>query len=169
MSKYLSSTKRNLTVGIEDYTNFETVLTVIGNTNIKGDLFVDGGKFLVEAESFTIRDPLIELGLIKDPVSGEYVPPTTDLGNDVGVVLNYFNNTTQSADAAAMYFDNDASRMKLLSEATVSGNNIISNAYAALEIGALWLNDCAGESQVINCVDGERLLENISIDCGVYV
>ena len=169
MSKYLSNTKRNLTIGIEDYTNFETVLTVIGNANIKGDLVVDGGQFLVDAESFTIRDPLIELGLVKDPNSGDLIPPSTDLGNDVGVILNYYDNALNSAQKASMYYDNDSNRMKFVDQAEIVGTNLIASAYAALEIGSLWINDCAGESKVIDCVDGERLLENISIDCGVYV
>lgn len=169
MAKYLSNTKRNLTIGVKDYTDFETVLTVIGNATIKGDLVVDGGQFLVDAETFTIRDPLLELGLVKDPVSGDLLPPSVDLGNDVGVLLNYFDITTNSAEKAAMYYDNDSDKMKFLSKATLSGNNIVSEAYAALEIGALWLNDCAGESQVINCTNGERTLENITIDCGLYV
>jgi hypothetical protein len=169
MAKFLSSTERNLTIGIQDYTNFETVLTVIGNANIRGDLFVDGGQFLVDSETFTLRDPLIELGLIKDPNTGDLVPPTADLGNDVGVVLNYFDTATNSAQKAAMYYDNDTDRMNFVQQATLVGNSVVASAYAALEIGSLWLNDCAGQSQVINCDNGERLLENITLDCGAYV
>jgi hypothetical protein len=169
MAKFLSNTRRNLTIGVKDYTDFETVLTVIGNTNIKGDLIVDGGQFLVDSETFTLRDPLIELGLIKDPNTGNLVPPSQDLGNDVGIVLNYFDTALNSAQKAAMYFDNDDDRMKFVQQATLSGNSVVASAYAALEIGSLWLNDCAGQSQVINCDNGERLLENITLDCGVYV
>jgi hypothetical protein len=171
MAKFLSSTQRNLTIGIQDYTNFETVLTVIGNTNITGNLFVAGDKFLIDSENFTLRDPLIELGLIVDPNTGELVPPAQDLGNDVGVVLNYFDTdpTVNSAQKAAMYYDNDDDRMKFVRRASLIGNNVVASAYAALEIGSLWLNDCAGQSQVISCDNGERLLENISIDCGIYV
>lgn len=168
MAKFLSNTTRNLTIGVKDYTDFETVLTVIGNANISGDLFVNGGKFLIDSESFTLRDPLIELGLIKDPTTGELVPPVQDLGNDVGVVLNYFDTATNSAEKAAMYYDNDEDRMKFVRQATINGNSVVASAYAALEIGSLWLNDCAGQSQVISCDNGERFLENISIDCGSY-
>ena len=38
------------------------------------------------------------------------------------------------------------------------------NEYAAIEVGALWVNDCAGQSQVIVCSNGQRTLENITID-----
>jgi hypothetical protein len=169
MAKFLSSTNRNLTVGIKDYTDFETVLTVIGNTNIKGDLIVEGGQFLVDSETLTLRDPLIELGLIKDPNSGEFIAPSQDLGNDVGVVLNYFSTALNAAQKAAMYFDNDSDRIKFVNQATLIGNSVIASAYAALEVGALWLNDCAGQSQVINCDNGVRKLENITLDCGAYV
>jgi hypothetical protein len=168
MAKYLSPTQRNLTVGVRDYTDFETVLTVIGNANITGDLFIDGGRFLVDSETFTLRDPLIELGLILDPESGELVQPDKDFGNDVGVVLNYFDTETNSAERAAMYYDNDDDRMKFVRQASISGNSVVASAYAALEIGSLWVNDCAGQSQVIDCVNEERLLTNISIDCGSY-
>lgn len=168
MAKYLSPTIRNQTIGIKDYTDFETVLTVIGNANITGDLFIDGGRFLVDSETFTLRDPLIELGLVLDPDTNELVPPSQDLGNDVGVVLNYFDTATNSAEKAVMYYDNDDDRMKFVQRSSLVGNSVVAEAYAAMEVGALWISDCAGESQVIDCRDGERLLENISIDCGAY-
>lgn len=170
MAKYLSPTQRELTIGIRDYTEFDTVLTVIGNANITGDLFVDGGRFLIDSESFTLRDPLIELGLIKDPATGDLVPPTQDLGNDVGIVLNYFDTATNRAERAAMYYDNDTDRMKFVQRSSLVGNSVIADAYAALEIGSLWLSDCAGTSKVITCdeVNNERLLENITIDCGAF-
>ena len=168
MAKYLSPTIRNQTIGIRDYTDFETVLTVIGNANITGDLFIDGGRFLVDSETFTLRDPLIELGLVLDPDTNELVPPTQDLGNDVGVVLNYFDTATNSSEKAVMYYDNDDDRMKFVQRAELDGNSVIPEAYAAIEAGALWINDCAGKSQVIDCVNEERLLTNITLDCGVY-
>lgn len=168
MAKYLSPTQRELTLGVQGYTDFETVLTVIGNANITGDLLIDGGRFLVDSETFTLRDPLIELGLVLDEGTGELVPPTQDLGNDVGVVLNYFDTATNSSEKAVMYYDNDDDRMKFAQRSTLNGNSVLTEAYAALEIGALWLNDCAGQSQVITCENGERLMENITVDCGLY-
>jgi len=38
----------------------------------------------------------------------------------------------------------------------------------ALELGSLWVNDCAGTSQVINCSGTTRTLENITIDGGTF-
>jgi hypothetical protein len=174
MAKYLSSRLRELTIGVKDYTENLTVLDVIGNANIKGNLFVEGGSFAIEAETVTLRDPLIELGLVKDPATGEYVPPSEDLGNDVGIVLHYFSNASNTSQKAALFYDNDLDRIKFASRVTLAGlndNNAIVNAYAALEMASLWINDCAGSSQVIRCdtTRNERVLENISIDCGTYV
>ena len=40
--------------------------------------------------------------------------------------------------------------------------------YADLEIKGLYINDCAGVSQVITCTGSERFLENITIDGGSF-
>jgi hypothetical protein len=170
MAKFLSNTQKNLTVGVKNYTDLETVLTVIGNTNITGNLFVSGGQFLIDSETFTLKDPLIELGLVKDPQTGDLVPPSQDLGNDVGMVLHYFDNATNSPEKAAMYYDNNDDRMKFVRRASVFGNSVIASAYAALEVSTIWINDCVGQSQIIRCDEtkNERLLENISLDCGQY-
>jgi len=168
MAKYLSTRERELTIGVENYTEEKTVLTVVGNTNIKGNLSIEG-DITINTEQFNIKDPLIELGLVEDPDTNELVPPTEDSGTDVGIVLHYYNIDEDEADTAALYFVNEQNRFKLASSSTIIGDTVVANAYAALEIGSLWINDCAGTSQVIDCEDGERFLTNISIDCGVYV
>jgi uncharacterized protein (DUF736 family) len=40
--------------------------------------------------------------------------------------------------------------------------------FAPIEIGALWVTDCAGTSQVISCTGTERFLENITVDAGTF-
>jgi hypothetical protein len=40
--------------------------------------------------------------------------------------------------------------------------------FAPIEIASLFVNDCAGASQVISCTGAERFLENITIDCGSF-
>ena len=45
---------------------------------------------------------------------------------------------------------------------------ITATTYAPLEVGQLWVNDCAGSSQVISCTGTERFLENITIDAGTF-
>lgn len=172
MSKYLSNTVKDLTIGIRDYTELETVLTVIGNTNITGNLVVGGGSFQLETETVVLRDPLIELGLIKDEGTGQFVPPTADLGNDLGIVLNYFDTVSNAAQKAVLYFDNDTDRFKLASRAVIneSLNSVSALAYAALEASALYITDAAGSGPVIeyNTDVNERLLTSVSIDCGFY-
>ena len=39
---------------------------------------------------------------------------------------------------------------------------------AALEIGGLYVNDCAGQTQVISCSGTTRSLENVTIDGGTF-
>ena len=106
---------------------------------------------------------MIEVGLINS--GGNLVPPTTDANIDVGVVFHYFNT---AARKAAVYWDDSVSRIAIASTVSESSSVLTASAYAALEIGALWVNDCAGQSQVISCTGSERFLENITIDAGSF-
>ena len=38
----------------------------------------------------------------------------------------------------------------------------------ALEVGSLFINDCAGNTQLVSCSGTTRSLENISIDGGTF-
>ena len=53
---------------------------------------------------------------------------------------------------------------------TVSAGDSVASvaAWADIEAKGLWINDCAGSSQVINCYTNERRLENITIDGGSF-
>ena len=42
------------------------------------------------------------------------------------------------------------------------------NSYATIEVGSIWVNDCAGQSELIACDNGERTLNNITIDAGYF-
>ena len=87
--------------------------------------------------------------------------PTADLNIDLGLILNYY---TDSAKKAAIYWDDSTSRITVGSDVSESNSVITATTYAPLEIGQLWVNDCAGQSQVISCTGTERYLENITID-----
>ena len=134
-------------------------ITASQNLTITGNLFVNGSTTQVNTTTLTVEDSLIEVGLVGGSAPG------SDLNKDLGLLLNYY---TDSAKKAAVYWDDSAARIALASEVTESSSVLTANAYAALEIGSLWVNDCAGQSQVIDCANGVRTLQNITIDAGTF-
>lgn len=132
---------------------------ISGNLTVGGNLFVNGSTTQVNTQSLTVEDALIEVGLVDGAV------PSTDLDLDLGLILNYFDGT---AKKAAVYWDDSTSRLVLASEISESSGVLTASTLADLEIGSLWLNDCAGTSQVITCTGNERFLQNITIDGGTF-
>ena len=126
---------------------------------IGGNLYVNGTTTQVNTTSLTVEDTLVELGFVDGSA------PSSDVNKDLGLLFNYY---TDSAKKASVYWDDSASRMVLASEVSESSSVLTASAYAALEIGSLYINDCAGASQVISCADGVRKLENITIDGGTF-
>jgi hypothetical protein len=131
---------------------------------ISGDLYVLGTATEVNTDTLKVQDPLIDLGLI-DNGSGQLIPPISDLNLDIGILLNWYSG---SAKKASVYWDDSARRVGIASDVTESSGVLTANAYAAVEIGALWVTDCAGTSQVISCTGAERFLENITVDAGTF-
>ena len=126
---------------------------------VGGNLYVNGSTTQVNTTSLTVEDSLIEVGRVNGAA------PSSDLNIDLGILFNYY---TDSAKKSAVYWDDSASRIVLASDVSESTSVLTASAYAALEIGSLWVNDCAGQSQVINCANGVRTLENITIDGGSF-
>ena len=91
--------------------------------------------------------------------------PSSDLNKDIGVIFNYY---TDAAKKAAVYWDDSASRIVVSAVATESSGVLTNSTAGALEIGSLYVNDCAGNTQVINCSGSERTLENITLDGGSF-
>ena len=137
---------------------------IASNLTVSGNLYVQGTTTEVNTDSLKVEDPLIDLGLI-DNGSGQLVPPTSDLNYDIGVLLNWYSG---SAKKAAVYWDDSAGRIGIASDVSETNNVLTASAYAAIEIGALWVTDCAGTSQVISCTGAERFLENITVDAGTF-
>jgi len=133
------------------------------NLTVTGNLTVLGSQTEVNTETLLVEDSLIEVGLINS--GGSLVPPTSDANIDVGVIFHYFDS---AARKAAVYWDDSVTRVAVASQVSETSSVLTASAYAALEIGALWVNDCAGQSQVISCSGSERLLENITIDAGSF-
>lgn len=153
------------TINAEDETSAITIADVTGNVGVSsnltigGNLFVNGSTTQVNTTTLTVEDSLIEVGTVDGSA------PSSDLNKDLGLLLNYY---TDSAKKAAVYWDDSASRIAIASEVSESNSVLTANAYAALEIGSLWVNDCAGQSQVIDCSNGVRTLQNVTIDAGTF-
>lgn len=89
----------------------------------------------------------------------------------MGVLFNY---NSSGAKKSAVVWEHADARFKFASQVSDGGGTDVNSpqitftAYAPIEIGALWVNDCAGQSQVISCTGSERFLENITLECGTF-
>ena len=129
------------------------------NLTVGGNLIVNGSTTQVNTSQTTIEDQLLELGMVDGSA------PSSDLNKDIGVIFNYY---TDAAKKAAVFWDDSASRIVVSAVATESSGVLTNTTAGALEIGSLYLNDCAGNTQVINCSGSTRTLENITIDGGSF-
>ena len=107
----------------------------------------------------TVEDVLLEL----QKVDGGNL--SSDTNKDVGIVMNYYDG---SAKKAAFFWDDSAGRFAFGSVVTETSGVLGSITYGGIEIGSLFVNDCAGASQVISCSGTTRSLENITIDGGSF-
>ena len=133
--------------------------SVTTNLTIGGNLTVNGTTTQVNTTNTTIEDVLLELQVVDGGALG------SDTNKDVGLVLNYYSG---SAKKAAVYWDDSAGRIVLGSEVSESAGVLTASAFSGLEIGSLFVNDCAGQTQVISCSGTTRSLENITIDGGSF-
>jgi len=131
------------------------------NTLTVANLAVDGTTTQVNTTTLTVEDNLIELAKVDGSAPG------SDVNKDVGVLLHYYDT---AARLGAVYWDDSVSRIVLASRVGESSGvlTVDSGYYAPVEIGSLWVTDCAGTSQVISCTGTERFLENITVDGGTF-
>lgn len=140
-------------------------VTAANDLTVSGNLYVNGSTTQVNTASLTVEDRTIELGLVDGSAPGS---ATTW---DLGVLFNY---NSSGAKKSGVIWEHADGRFKFGSQVTDGGGTdndspqITFTAYAPIEVGALWVNDCAGQSQVISCTGTERFLENITIDCGSF-
>ena len=75
--------------------------------------------------------------------------PTGTTTWDLGVLFNYYDG---SAKKSAVAWEAGVGRLVFAGDVADSGGStsahpqITVNEYAAIEVGALWVNDCAGQS-----------------------
>ena len=137
-----------------------TVGTIVGtNLTLTGNLTVEGTTSSLNTVNTTIEDVLLELQVVDGGAL------SSDTNKDVGVVFNYYSG---SAKKAAVYWDDSAGRIVIGSEVSESSGVLTASAFSGLEIGSLFVNDCAGQTQVISCSGTTRSLENITIDGGSF-
>ncbi len=140
-------------------------ITASQNLTVSGNLYVNGSTTQVNTASITVEDRTIELGQVDGSA------PSSATTWDLGVLFNY---NSSGAKKSAVIWEHADGRFKFGSQVSDGGgtNNdspqITVSNYAAIEIGSLWVNDCAGQSQVINCSGTTRTLENITIDAGTF-
>ena len=140
-------------------------ITASQNLTVSGNLYVNGSTTQVNTSALTVEDRTIELGVVDGSA------PSSTTTWDLGVLFNYYDG---SAKKSALVWEQGDARFKLgsvISDAGGTGSGdpqITFTTYAPLEIGALWVNDCAGQSQVISCTGSTRNLENITIDAGTF-
>jgi hypothetical protein len=149
-----------------------------GNLVVSGNLSVGGSITSVDVEDLRIISPVVELGL-EDNGSGELQPPANQTQYNSGVVM-YYNHvgvSSANAKAAAMFAAvrlNGNMRIGFATDVTIvrsgAGDSVSTvNNWADIEAKGLWINDCAGQSVVINCSGSERFLNNIIVDGGTFV
>ena len=140
-------------------------VTANNNLTVSGNLYVNGSTTQVNTSSMTVEDRTIELGVVDGSAPG--AATTWDLG----VLFNY---NSSGAKKSGVVWEHADARFKFASQVSDGGGTDVNSpqitftAYAPIEIGALWVNDCAGQSQVISCTGSERFLENITIDGGSF-
>jgi len=139
--------------------------TANADLTVTGNLYVNGSTTQVNTDSLTVEDRTIELGIVNGATPGS---ATTW---DLGVLFNY---NSSGAKKSGVIWEHADGRFKFGSDVSDGGgtNNdspqITFTSYAPIEVSALWVNDCAGQSQVISCTGTERFLENITIDGGSF-
>ena len=146
-----------------------------GDVNITGSLSVNN-NFTVYGSSITFDTESLDSGARILNVGIPTNQPSDTIW-DSGVVFNYFKSGTRYR--SGIFWDDSSGRIGLASHIPTIFNEVGSSynspiidtsslTWAPLEIGSLWVNDCAGQSEVIACSGSERTLENISIDGGFY-
>lgn len=164
-------TVKAATIQHSNATNAATIdasgnITAAQNLTISGNLYVNGSTTQVNTAAITVEDRTIELGVVDGSA------PTSATTWDLGVLFNYHATT---AKKSAVIWEQGDARFKFASvlAADTDGSNVNTpqltvTTFAPIEIASLFVNDCAGASQVISCTGTERFLENITVDCGSF-
>ena len=141
-------------------------VTVADDLTVSGNLYVNGSTTQVNTAALTVEDRTIDLGIVNGAA------PAGNTTWDLGILFNYYATT---AKKSAVIWEHADARFKFASvlAADTDGNStstpqLTVTTFAPIEIASLFVNDCAGASQVISCTGTERFLENITVDAGSF-
>ena len=152
-------------VNVSGGINVTGVSTFSADVIVGGNLYVNGSTTQVNTAELAVYDRTITLG-----IQTGSTPSTTTW--DLGVLMNYGDAGVAKTAGVIWEYGNErfvfSANSDNPSSSSTSTPNITVSAFAPIEIGALWVNDCAGQSQVISCTGTERFLENITVDGGAY-
>jgi hypothetical protein len=142
-------------------------VTVADDLTVSGNLFVNGSTTQVNTAALTVEDRTIDLGIVNGAA------PAGNTTWDLGILFNYYSSS--AAKKSAVIWEHGDARFKFASvlAADTDGSDVNTpqltvTTFAPIEIASLFVNDCAGASQVISCTGNERFLENITIDGGAF-
>ena len=142
-------------------------VTAASDLTVQGNLYISGNTTQVNTTALTVEDRTIDLGIVNG------ASPASDTTWDLGVLFNYY--TGGAAKKSAVVWEHADTRFKFASVLGADSDGTDANTpqlsvttFAPIEIGALWVTDCAGTSQVISCTGSERFLENITVDAGTF-
>ena len=141
-------------------------VTIADDLTVSGNLYVNGSTTQVNTAALTVEDRTIDLGIVNGAA------PAGNTTWDLGILFNYYATT---AKKSAVIWEHTDARFKFASvlAADTDGNStstpqLTVTTFAPIEIASLFVNDCAGASQVISCTGTERFLENITVDAGAF-
>jgi trimeric autotransporter adhesin len=142
-------------------------VTVADDLTVSGNLFVNGSTTQVNTAALTVEDRTIDLGIVNGAA------PSGNTTWDLGILFNYYSSS--AAKKSAVIWEHGDARFKFASVlasdtdgSDVNTPQLTVTTFAPIEIASLFVNDCAGASQVISCTGTERFLENITIDAGAF-
>ena len=142
-------------------------VTVADDLTVGGNLYVNGSTTQVNTAALTVEDRTIDLGIVNGSA------PSGNTTWDLGILFNYYS--LAAAKKSAVIWEHGDSRFKFASVlaadtngSTVDTPQLTVTTFAPIEIASLFVNDCAGASQVISCTGTTRNLENITVDCGSF-
>jgi hypothetical protein len=142
-------------------------VTIADDLTVSGNLYVNGSTTQVNTAALTVEDRTIDLGIVNGAA------PAGNTTWDLGILFNYY--ATNAAKKSAVIWEHGDARFKfasvLASDTDGSDANtpqLTVTTFAPIEIASLFVNDCAGASQVISCTGNERFLENITVDAGSF-
>ena len=161
-----SGSGQTLTIGLPNDVTVSNNLTVSNNVTVQGNLTVNGTTTQVNTSEVSVYDRTITLG-----IQTGSTPTTTTW--DLGVMMQYGDAGVAKTAGVIWEYSTERFQFSANSNNPSSGTNttapqITVATFAPIEIGSLWVNDCAGQSQVISCTGSTRNLENITVDAGSF-